>query len=164
MPPPVEPGVAEVVVLPDPALPSPALLQAVRASAAVSAQAREVKWFRFMVAPRNVESLHKLLAECGAQRNASRVCAAVRHPPCLRSCANVRFGNELSRRPATRLPSGTELPRHRAGLRLAGLEDQQLGGLVMWVPASLVYVICGLAIAARWLAGASTPRGSESKA
>ncbi len=34
---------------------------------------------------------------------------------------------------------------------LTALEDQQLGGLVMWVPAGLVYLISGLAFAARWL-------------
>jgi putative membrane protein len=32
------------------------------------------------------------------------------------------------------------------------LDDQQAGGLVMWIPAGLVYVCCGLMIAARWLA------------
>ena len=31
------------------------------------------------------------------------------------------------------------------------LEDQQLGGLVMWIPAGFAYVACGLATAARWL-------------
>jgi len=31
------------------------------------------------------------------------------------------------------------------------LEDQQLGGLVMWIPAGLAYVACGLASALRWL-------------
>jgi putative membrane protein len=31
------------------------------------------------------------------------------------------------------------------------LEDQQLGGLVMWVPAGFAYVACGLATAAQWL-------------
>ncbi len=34
---------------------------------------------------------------------------------------------------------------------LTAIEDQQLGGLVMWVPAGLVYVIAGLTFAARWL-------------
>jgi putative membrane protein len=39
------------------------------------------------------------------------------------------------------------------------LEDQQLGGLVMWVPAGLVYVACGLRLATRWIGGsASRPR------
>jgi putative membrane protein len=39
---------------------------------------------------------------------------------------------------------------------LDALEDQQLGGLVMWVPAGLAYLIAGLCIAARYLAhGAS---------
>jgi putative membrane protein len=31
------------------------------------------------------------------------------------------------------------------------LEDQQLGGLIMWVPASLVYVGVGLALLGRWI-------------
>jgi len=31
------------------------------------------------------------------------------------------------------------------------LEDQQLGGLVMWIPAGFAYVACGLATASRWL-------------
>ncbi len=31
------------------------------------------------------------------------------------------------------------------------LEDQQIGGLIMWVPASLVYLAAGLALCASWL-------------
>lgn len=38
---------------------------------------------------------------------------------------------------------------------LTPLEDQQLGGLVMWVPGGLAYVVVALAIVASWLA---TPR------
>jgi cytochrome c oxidase assembly factor CtaG len=42
-----------------------------------------------------------------------------------------------------------------AGLReasaLSALEDQQLGGLIMWVPGSMVYVAAALWLAARWL-------------
>jgi cytochrome c oxidase assembly factor CtaG len=34
---------------------------------------------------------------------------------------------------------------------LTPLEDQQLGGLIMWIPASLVYVVAGLALFAGWL-------------
>jgi putative membrane protein len=34
---------------------------------------------------------------------------------------------------------------------LAPLEDQQLGGLIMWVPAGLVYIVAGLALFAGWL-------------
>ncbi|HYE20202.1 MAG TPA: cytochrome c oxidase assembly protein [Tepidisphaeraceae bacterium] len=34
---------------------------------------------------------------------------------------------------------------------LTPLQDQQLGGLIMWVPAGLVYVGAGLAMVARWL-------------
>jgi putative membrane protein len=32
------------------------------------------------------------------------------------------------------------------------LDDQQLGGLVMWVPGGIAYLVAGLAIAAAWLA------------
>ena len=31
------------------------------------------------------------------------------------------------------------------------LEDQQLGGLIMWIPAGVVYIIAGLALFAGWL-------------
>jgi cytochrome c oxidase assembly factor CtaG len=31
------------------------------------------------------------------------------------------------------------------------LQDQQLGGLVMWVPGGLAYLVGGLAVGARWL-------------
>jgi cytochrome c oxidase assembly factor CtaG len=34
---------------------------------------------------------------------------------------------------------------------LTPLQDQQLGGLIMWVPASLVYLAAGLALFAAWL-------------
>lgn len=34
---------------------------------------------------------------------------------------------------------------------LAPLEDQQLGGLIMWIPAGLVYIVAGLALFAGWL-------------
>ena len=34
---------------------------------------------------------------------------------------------------------------------LSALEDQQLGGLIMWVPGSLVYVGIALALLARWI-------------
>jgi len=41
---------------------------------------------------------------------------------------------------------------------LTPLEDQQLGGLIMWVPACSVYVAAGLALFAAWLrAGDRTP-------
>jgi cytochrome c oxidase assembly factor CtaG len=42
-----------------------------------------------------------------------------------------------------------------------GLEDQQLAGLVMWIPGGLCYLAAGLALAAAWLAGRSrTPAHS----
>lgn len=34
---------------------------------------------------------------------------------------------------------------------LTPLEDQQLGGLIMWIPAGLVYIIAGLALLAGWM-------------
>jgi putative membrane protein len=34
---------------------------------------------------------------------------------------------------------------------VAPLEDQQLGGLIMWVPAGLVYIVAGLALCAGWM-------------
>jgi putative membrane protein len=43
------------------------------------------------------------------------------------------------------------------------LEDQQLGGLIMWVPAGLAYLVVGLALAARWL-GADTGERSSAGA
>jgi cytochrome c oxidase assembly factor CtaG len=41
--------------------------------------------------------------------------------------------------------------RTTAAWGLTALEDQQLGGLVMWVPAGLVYIAAGLALFAGWL-------------
>lgn len=34
---------------------------------------------------------------------------------------------------------------------LTPLEDQQIGGLIMWVPAGLVYIVAGLVLFAAWL-------------
>jgi len=34
---------------------------------------------------------------------------------------------------------------------LTALEDQQLGGLIMWIPAGLVYIVAGLALFAGWM-------------
>ena len=34
---------------------------------------------------------------------------------------------------------------------LTAMEDQQLGGLIMWVPAGLVYVVAALALVAGWM-------------
>jgi cytochrome c oxidase assembly factor CtaG len=34
---------------------------------------------------------------------------------------------------------------------LSPLEDQQLGGLIMWIPAGVVYIVAACAIAAAWL-------------
>jgi putative membrane protein len=37
------------------------------------------------------------------------------------------------------------------------LEDQQLGGLIMWVPGGLAYLIAGLALASQWLGRSAPP-------
>lgn len=39
---------------------------------------------------------------------------------------------------------------------LTPLEDQQLGGLIMWIPAGLVYIFAGLALFAGWLRESET--------
>jgi putative membrane protein len=44
-------------------------------------------------------------------------------------------------------------------LALTPLEDQQLGGLIMWVPGALVYVGVALVLTARWIA--ATDRASR---
>jgi cytochrome c oxidase assembly factor CtaG len=45
---------------------------------------------------------------------------------------------------------------------LTPLEDQQLGGLIMWIPAGLVYVIAALAMFAGWLREAELRSSSAS--
>lgn len=48
---------------------------------------------------------------------------------------------------------------------LTPLDDQQIGGLVMWVPAGLVYIAVGLAYFAAWIRGSSrTVRSVPSRA
>jgi putative membrane protein len=42
---------------------------------------------------------------------------------------------------------------------LTAMEDQQLGGLVMWVPAGTVYAVAALALAALWIANAAQVKG-----
>jgi putative membrane protein len=50
-----------------------------------------------------------------------------------------------------------------AGLRAFGalspLEDQQLGGLIMWVPGALVYIGVALTLLARWLTDSARTAG-----
>lgn len=45
---------------------------------------------------------------------------------------------------------------------MGALEDQQLGGLIMWVPGGLAYLLAGLALAARWL-GRAAPAPAASR-
>ena len=51
--------------------------------------------------------------------------------------------------------SGSSTPWYASGpdfLGLNALEDQQLAGLVMWVPGGLAYLVGGLMIVSAWLA------------
>jgi putative membrane protein len=41
------------------------------------------------------------------------------------------------------------------------LEDQQLGGLIMWVPGGLAYLIAGLALASQWLGRSAPPAAAK---
>lgn len=43
---------------------------------------------------------------------------------------------------------------------LSPLQDQQLGGLIMWIPGGLAYLVAGLALGARWLKPAMLPSAS----
>jgi putative membrane protein len=43
--------------------------------------------------------------------------------------------------------------------QLTALEDQQLGGLIMWVPGSIVYVGTALVLFARWIRDSERPAG-----
>jgi putative membrane protein len=40
---------------------------------------------------------------------------------------------------------------HTGAYGLTPIEDQQLGGLIMWIPGGLVYVLAGLTLCRRWL-------------
>lgn len=51
-------------------------------------------------------------------------------------------------------PWYSEYVPHTAALGFDPVEDQQLGGLVMWVPAGLAYVVAALAVFGRMLSGA----------
>lgn len=44
---------------------------------------------------------------------------------------------------------------------LAPLDDQQLAGLIMWVPAGLIYAIAALLLAGAWLARIGTRAGGD---
>lgn len=46
---------------------------------------------------------------------------------------------------------------------LSPLEDQQLAGLVMWVPAGMVYLVAALALAALWIGGSSASLDEENR-
>lgn len=45
----------------------------------------------------------------------------------------------------------------------SALEDQQLAGLIMWVPAGMLYVAAALVLAAAWIGGSNTSFAGESK-
>jgi putative membrane protein len=58
------------------------------------------------------------------------------------------LGVLLTFSPEVWYPASTSAAVHWS---LTPLEDQQLGGLIMWIPGSAGYVIAALALAARWL-------------
>jgi len=60
----------------------------------------------------------------------------------------------LARRPIYPLQTQTSLSRG-----LSSLEDQQLAGFIMWMPAGLIYAIAALALAAAWIASAKPRHG-----
>ncbi|WP_234837668.1 cytochrome c oxidase assembly protein [Sinorhizobium meliloti] len=45
---------------------------------------------------------------------------------------------------------------------VSALEDQQLAGLIMWVPAGMIYVAAALAIAVALIGGSNTSFAGES--
>ncbi|MDX0605275.1 cytochrome c oxidase assembly protein [Sinorhizobium medicae] len=45
---------------------------------------------------------------------------------------------------------------------VSALEDQQLAGLIMWVPAGMIYVAAALALAAAWIGGSNNSFAGES--
>jgi putative membrane protein len=60
--------------------------------------------------------------------------------------------------------SGSWYPIYAPGTAawgLSPLEDQQLAGLIMWVPANLVYLLAALAIAASWLKESVADNGAR---
>ncbi|PXW26416.1 cytochrome c oxidase assembly protein [Paraburkholderia caballeronis] len=64
------------------------------------------------------------------------------------------LGALITLAPALWYPSYVE-PTSSLGLN--PLRDQQLGGLIMWVPGALAYLIGALAVCARWLMGTPAP-------
>ena len=44
-----------------------------------------------------------------------------------------------------------EYSRQAAAWKVDGLADQQLAGLLMWVPAGVIFIVFGLALLAAWL-------------
>ncbi|SAK99898.1 membrane protein [Caballeronia pedi] len=65
------------------------------------------------------------------------------------------LGALLTLAPGVWYPSCIETTR---ALGFDPLQDQQLGGLVMWVPGGLAYLIGGLLVGARWLMRRPPPR------
>jgi hypothetical protein len=45
---------------------------------------------------------------------------------------------------------------------ISALEDQQLAGVIMWVPLSAIFLAAGLTVMAQLLKGASAPLGIAS--
>ena len=88
----------------------------------------------------------------GAAARAGRASAATGRPCCYLFATSLHTGFlgillALARQPLYPLQTRTALE-----WGLTPLEDQQLAGLIMWVPAGLVYAVAALALAGIWVA------------
>jgi hypothetical protein len=66
----------------------------------------------------------------------------------ITSFPNLLYALELTKPGANGIPS---IPGRTEAWGFSPLEDQQLGGLIMWVPSGLVFLGIGLWLFARWL-------------
>jgi putative membrane protein len=57
----------------------------------------------------------------------------------------------------TRAPWYTSHLGSTAAWGLTALEDQQLAGVIMWVPGGLIYLVAALALFGRWLSAGAAP-------
>jgi cytochrome c oxidase assembly factor CtaG len=70
---------------------------------------------------------------------------------------NVLLGALITCAPSLLYPIYAE---RTAAWGLTPMEDQQLGGLIMWIPAGIVYIAAALALFAGWLRASDRRAGS----
>jgi cytochrome c oxidase assembly factor CtaG len=46
---------------------------------------------------------------------------------------------------------------------LSGLDDQQLAGIIMWVPGCAIYAAAALALLGKWILASATPHGPSAR-